>query len=543
MAESFTPEELELLEGLEDPDSPVSASDFYEWDEEVQREIVGLMLNDKYFVVQSMGLIKNQYFTNECHKIVVDIIYKHFEKYKVLPNKVQLTHQLKEVTAKKDPHIKVFYLGELNTVYEYYLPGIETREYYLDIITEFAKHVGFKNAMLKALKDLDSSKSPDWDKIESEVRASLAIDRNFDIGLDYFRSYEERYERMLKKRETGDYFVTAFDSINEALAGGGLARGEIGAAIGLPGTGKSIFLVNSALANLHRGKKVLYLSLEINDDKCAERFDAQFANPNPYGGGNTGITTKNLYERKDEVFESLQAYVSEKDDSKLMIIKQFPGGVMGLTELRAYYSQLGMSGFNPDLVVIDYVGEMKDYPGMPEWQSRQKIVRDLRSFAVEMNVCVLTAMQVDAKSREAVRLGGVIDDDNLADSKGQNRPLDALWSINQLNDERECNLARIFVIKHRDGKGRFNVHVEFDYGTLKMREISESKYKTIFSKHKNEKTVTVAQQMQKVDEMFSKKKKAAVSNFTGDAGYNGVEEPVTDPDIDPDLAAALAQQV
>jgi len=523
--EDLTDDEQKLLDQMENPDE--GGKDHYKWDEELQREILGLLLNDKYFLVQSMGLIKSSYFTNECHQYLSKIVFKHFDKYSILPSKSQMLHELKELVDHKETNIKVFYFSELNTVYEYYLPGVETRDYYLDRIINFAKGMSMKTAFGKCLEEFKKAPEEEttWVKIESIIRDAMSVDRNVDIGLDYFKTFEERYERMKLKKESGDYFVTGFKTIDDSLSGGGLSRGEIGSVVGLPGTGKSIFLVNACLANMHRGKKVLYLSLEIDMDKCAERFDAQFANPSPFGDGHSGVTIKNLYDKKELVFNSLREYVADKDDQRLLIVKQFPGGDMDMTKFRAYYSQLALVGFNPDLIIIDYVGEMKDYPGMPTWESRQKLVRDLRGFAVESKTCILTAMQPDGRSRETIKLGGVIDDDNLADSKGQNRPLDALWSINQLQDEKDCGLARIFVIKHRDGKSRFTTHVEFNYDTLKMREVSENKYKSTYTAYKNAKTTTVADQMAKIESIIpNSKKTAAIASFANDVGYNDVED-------------------
>jgi hypothetical protein len=203
--------------------------------------------------------------------------------------------------------------------------------------------------------------------------------------------------------------------------------------------------------------------------------------------------------------------------------------------LRAYYAQVVQEGFKPDLVIVDYIGEMQDYPGMPIHESRPKMVRDLRGFAVLEQICILTAMQpATGSSREVIKLGGVIDDDNTGDAKAQNRPLDAFWSINQLNDEKECGVARLFVIKHRDGKSRFISHIQFDYDTLKMRQISESKYKQTYLTHKNSKTVTIQDQMRKDSEtdrlnaVMNSKKTEAAMKFS-DPGYGDVEDAPEDP--------------
>jgi replicative DNA helicase len=533
--DDLTLEERNVLNDCKNPDG--ESAERYKWDEELQREIIGLLMNDRSFVLKTAGLIKPSYFTNEAHKLISKIIYKHFEKYNQIPNRTQLKYELTEAIENKDPKIKVFYYGELTNIAEYYVPGLDTTEYYLDKITNFAKGMAMKHAFKASLEEYNKAPEEEetWVRIEQIIREALSVDRNFDLGLDYFASFEERYERMQQKIIKGDYFITGFTEIDASLNGGGLGRGEIGSVIGLPGTGKSIFLVNAAIQNMHRGKKVLYISLEIDQDKCAERFDAQFANPEPFGDANTGIRTKNLYEKRCEVFDALRSYVSEKDDQRLLVVKQFPSGQLSLSGLRAYYAQAVQLGFRPDLLIIDYIGEMQDYPGMPIHESRPKMVRDLRGFAVQENICILTAMQpATGSAREAITLGGVIDDNNTGDAKAQNRPLDAFWSINQLNDEKECGLARLFVIKHRDGKSRFECHVQFDYDTLKMRQISKSKYNAIFGKYKNEKSVSVDEQMRKeaeVDRIMNSKKSADAMKFA-DVGYDNVEDaPAEEPSV------------
>jgi len=536
--DDLTLEERSVFEDLADPDA--ATPEKYKWDEDLQREIIGLLSHDRSFVLKTAGLIKPNYFANDAHKIFAKIIYRHFEKYNEIPNHRQLRYELGKEIELKDAKIKVFYFGELTNVMEHYVPGLDSTEYYLDKITSFAKGMAMKHAFKACLEIYNKAPEDEntFIKIDEIWEKARSVDRNFEIGLDYFCSFEERYERMQQKIIKGDYFITGFPEIDSALNGGGLGRGEIGSVIGLPGTGKSIFLVNAAIQNMHRGKKVLYISLEIDQDKCAERFDAQFANPEPFGDANTGIRTKNLYEKRCEVFDALRSYVSDKDDQRLLVVKQFPSGQLTVAGLKAYYSQAVQLGFRPDLLIVDYIGEMQDYPGMPIHESRPKMVRDLRGFAVQENICIMTAMQpATGTAREAITLGGVIDDNNTGDAKAQNRPLDAFWSINQLNDEKECAVARLFVIKHRDGKSRFQCHIQFDYDTLKMRQISESKYKTIFGKYKNEKTTTTQEHMRKEAEidqfnnLMSSKKSEAAMKFA-DVGYGDVEDaPAEEPPI------------
>jgi replicative DNA helicase len=245
----------------------------------------------------------------------------------------------------------------------------------------------------------------------------------------------------------------------------------------------SVSLVKSTVRNINRGKRVLYISLEMDQDKIAERFDTML----------TGVGINELKDRRDEVIMRLrQMQVLFKKESKelgdqRLFVKQFAAGSADVTTIRAFMSQLSLQGFKPDLVIIDYVGEFKDLPGMKKWESLQRIVRDLRGMAVEEKICILTAMQPNRAGRDAQN-DGFIDDSEIGDAFGQARPMDAIWSINMNKVEQECKVGRIFVVKHRHGKSRFSFHFQQDANTLDMVEISENSYRNILSSYQDKAT-------------------------------------------------------
>lgn len=495
MTEELTPEDKKILENLVDPN--IEVANQYQWDEEFQRNIIGMLLVDRFFLIQSLALVKPSYFINEVHRLVCKIVFDHFKKYKQVPAKTHIIQEVKDAIGKEEDKVKWHYMAELESVYEYYIPGLETRDYLTDKITDFAKSQSLRKAFRSCLDILKSTPDGDttWMKIRNILRDALIIDKKFETGLEYFQSFVERYARMGQEIEMGEVFTSGFPSIDAAFQSGGLTRGEMASWMGTSGVGKSLALVTAAVENIHKGKKVLYISLEMDEDKIAERFDAQFADPQ----GLYGVTIGNLLERKEIVCKALASYTADFEDPRLLVIKQFPAGTLDVAMLRAYYNQLGLYKFKPDLVIVDYIGEMKDFPGMPTWESRYRIVRDIRGFAVEEDVCVFTAMQPNRSAREAQKVdgfgSGVIDDENLADAFGQIRPLDACWSINQMQEEKEAGVARIFVIKHRHGKSRFLLHVEYDMDTLKMRQISLETYDQRWKKKRNEQEVRTTKAM------------------------------------------------
>jgi len=465
------------MDELKDPDAEQTVK--YNWDDDFQRHIIALLLADRVFLLQSMGLIRPSYFTNKVHSKICQMLFDHFDKYRAVPKRAFLVQEIKKQL--KDDKAQMYYLGELTTVYDYYEPGLDSREYLQDKIGFFAKIQAIKKAFHESLELIRTSPEEDeaWSKIHDLLREAMTVDKNFDIGLDYFESVRDRYARQTEEEESQEQFITGFESIDEVVK---LGRGEIGAFIADSGVGKSIALTGLASDNLSRGRNVVYVSLELDQDKVAQRFDAMLADQ-PIGI---------LHQVQNEVFTQLNK-IKEECDCQL-VIKQFPGGQCDVNNIRAYLSQLKLRGYAPDIVIVDYIGEMKDFPGIPTHESRYRLIRDLRGLAVEEQIAVYTAMQPNRGAKDAQEKDGVIDHTLLADSYAQIRPLDACWSINQNDIENKIDppVGRMYIIKHRDGKSRYLFPIEFDTKTLKIREVHWDTYKGRMSKYSDKAAKEVA---------------------------------------------------
>ena len=476
---NLTEKEIKQLESLTNPEDEVLNE--YKWNEDYQRQVLGMLLSDQWFLIQSKTLIKPNYFTNEAHKLICRKLFDFFERYKVRPSKIILNQEISDALADRDVKIREHYLNEFTVILDHYIPGLDTRDALLDKIANFAKVQALKNAFNESLDAL--KKAPDaektWVDIREKLKLALLVERDTDLGLDYFNTLEDRYDRMANAMQNGEVFTSGYEPIDNALAAGGTQRGEMYCFVGLSGTGKSRCLVVTASENIKRDKKVLYVSLEMDQDSIATRFDSLFTN----------IGTRFLIDSKDEAISLLKEQVADKEDNRLLIVKRFPGGTMDVNMLRAYYSQLVLNGFKPDVIIIDYIGEMKDAPGIPVHESIYRIVRDLRGFAVEEQVCVFSALQPNKSGREAQKAGGCIDDENLADAFAQIRPLDGCWSINQVQEEKDAGIARLFVIKHRNGKSRFVTWLKYDDNTLRVSSITRETFMALHKKAVAEKQV------------------------------------------------------
>lgn len=467
---------------LIDPDSKDDVS--FHWDEEFQRHIISLLISDRQFLLQSMDLVNPNYFTNKAHKTICKFLYEYFKKYMILPNK---TFVKEEINSKlKEDKSLAFYQAEVETLFDYFEPGLDSRDYLLDKISYFAKMQAFRRAFQEGLKLLDKNPESEetWQVIFDKMEDVITTSANFDIGTDYFKTMHERY---LEEDEVdlSEIFILGLPGIDLEINGGGYGRGQVISIIAGSGVGKSVMLQCITATNLCRGHKGVYITLELAEDKVAQRMDSIL----------TGLPIQNLYGEKEELFEKLSNLEGiDYEDKMPLVIKQFPPGVASVNTIRAYIAQLKFHGYDPDFVMVDYVGEMQDLPGMKTYESRERLVRDLRAVAVEEGLFIGTAMQPNRGSKQEQSGSKVenfnaqthIDDQHLADSYGQIRPLDGAISLNQNETEKSLGLGRGYVIKQRDGKSRYKIYLKFDEKCLRITEISRDVYMDILNKRKSE---------------------------------------------------------
>lgn len=453
------------LDGLSSPDEDDNNAK-YSWDVEFQRHIIALLMVDQQFLVQSIDLIKPTYFQDKAHRTVCKILFKMFKKYRMLPRRSILMEEVRKEL--KDDKAKLAHIGEITSLYDYFEAGLEARQYLSDKILYFAQIQAVQEAAQKMFRLLE--KEPDSEDSLVQVREiwrkALNVDRNYGIGLKYFETLQERYDRMREEDSGGEIFKTGKEGIDKEIKGGGYKRGEMITIIADSGVGKSVELTCIAAENIKRGKKVAYISLELSEDRVAERFDAIF----------TGYNIRNLYEYKDSIFESLGEIVEDKNDKNLIVVKHFPGKTADANTVRAYIQQLKFNGFVPDMVIVDYIGEMKFPAGVPKYEAMELAVAELRGLADEEQVFMATAMQPNRGSKEVQKIGH-LGQDNLGDSFGQVRPVDGAFSLNQNESEKAVQLGRMFVFKQRFGKSGYYIYVHFDSVSLRITEVSHDTYK------------------------------------------------------------------
>jgi len=427
----------------------------YQFSEKIQQGILYLVKSDPDFYQEIVTLIKPDYFEFPVHSKLFTIVKGYYEKYHKLPTDEFILEEARKETTRSENLSD--YDDELVRINNIDTSSVDNPEYFLDIIEKFARNEAMKQAISDGILLLKEDRV---DEIEPLVRKALTVSRNVDIGQEYFTSVSDRWLRMLTK-DSGKKYRTISPSLNNVLEGG-LGAKELAMVVAPPSVGKSLFLVNQAVESLMEGRKVLYISLEMSEDKIAQRFDSVM----------TLINQRKLSIKQKVLLERLEVFKNKFPGGNL-IIKEFPTGVATVSTIRSLLSQLqNFEGFVPDLLIVDYLELLGCNREGPEYQVQEMLARELRGLAVEHKMLVWTATQTN---RQGARVN-IITDAELGDSYGKFRTVDYAVSLNQSEEEFDEERMRCYVMKSRNGKTRFVTGVSIDYNTLSMSELTTNDY-------------------------------------------------------------------
>ena len=418
----------------------------YQFQESIQRGILYLAKSEESFLLQVMPMISAEYFEFPSHQKMYSALVEFYLKYKKIPTDDQLLEDVKGSLSATDSFGDL--KDEMVAINQLDERSIDNHDYYLDLVEEFAKEQAVKDAILKSV---DHLKKKNFGAIEDEVRNAFSINRNVDLGTDYFSGVRERWER-LNTASIVPKFRTPFETLNEALEGG-LAHKEMAMVVAPPGVGKSLFLANQAARSVLDGHNVLYVSLEMAEDRVAQRLDSIF----------TRIQQRELNKRVDDIEERLGIISKQWEQRGKLIVKEFPTKRLTVTGLRAFLNQLkNYQDFSPDVIIVDYLELMKTENDMAEYQSQERLAQELRGIASEYESLVWTATQTNREGKKV----NIITDAELADSYGKIRVCDLVFSINQTEQEFDQGSARLYLMKSRNGRARFVVPIGIDYSRL-----------------------------------------------------------------------------
>ena len=339
-----------------------------------------LILNDTY-TKKVLPFIKDDYFDSPSHKILFSTLSEYVNKFETTPEPNALKI---EVEKRRDISEEIY------KEVEQFLNNLDRDQYNEDWLIEttekWCKEKAIYIALMESVKIADGQdKTRTKDAIPSIMSEALGVCFDDHVGHDYIQDSDDRYDFYHKKEEKIPFDIEYLNKITK----GGLPNKTLNIALAGTGVGKSLFMCHMASSVLLQGRNVLYITMEMAEEKIAERIDANLLDI-PIQQLNSPLLTKEKYSSK-----LLQ--LKQKTQGKL-IIKEYPTASAHVGHFKALLNELSMKkGFSPDIIFIDYLNicASSRYKGtiVNSYTYVKAIAEELRGLAVEQNVPIVSATQ------------------------------------------------------------------------------------------------------------------------------------------------------
>jgi archaellum biogenesis ATPase FlaH len=332
-----------------------------------------------------LPFLKDEYFTDRTEKVIYDEILSFTNAYNSTPSVEAITLAIKDRRNLTNEEVEKC---------ETYLQEIEQsskteqktdNNWLIDKTEKFCQEKAIYNAVLNSISILDGKdKTNDKGAIPKILSDALAINFDNSVGHDYLEDSDGRFEYYHRTEERIPFDLDYFNKITK----GGLPKKTLNIALAGTGVGKSLFMCHVAAGAMSQGKNVLYITMEMAEEKIAERIDANLLN----------VSIDDLMQLPKDVYDKKVKRVKEMTTGKL-IIKEYPTASASAVHFRTLLNELNLKkNFVPDIIFIDYLNiccssRIKAGANVNSYTYVKSIAEELRGLAVEFAVPIVSATQ------------------------------------------------------------------------------------------------------------------------------------------------------
>ena len=398
----------------------------------IERTTLSNLVYNEPYARKVLPFIKPEYFSNRHERVVFEEINSFIEKYDNQPTVEALSIELdKRKDLTEDEFKSVVDIVET-------LSNAEVDMQWLVETTEkFCKDKAVYNAILSGIQIIEGKdKEHTAEAIPTILSDALSVAFDSNVGHDYVENGDERFEFYHKKEEKIEFDLDYFNRITK----GGLPQKTLNIALAGTGVGKSLFMCHMAASTLMQGKNVLYITLEMAEERIAERIDANLMN----------ITMDDLHELPKKMFTDRLSKIQTKTNGKL-IIKEYPTASAHTGHFRSLIKELALKkSFRPDIIFIDYLNicassRFKGNANVGSYFYIKAIAEELRGLAVENNVPIMSATQTTR--------GGYANSDigleDTSESFGLPATADLMFALISTEDLESLNQLMVKQLKNR----------------------------------------------------------------------------------------------
>jgi len=346
----------------------------------IEKTIFSNLIYNENYARRVLPFIKSEYFQDKTDRILFEEIYNFMDKYQAMATKETLSIELDN---RKDLNGTEF--QKVVEVIESLKDAEVDMQWLVTTTEKFCKDKAVYNAILSGIQIIEGKdREHTQEAIPSILSEALAVGFDQHIGHDYIENADERFEFYHKKEEKLEFDLDYFNRITK----GGLPNKTLNVALAGTGVGKSLFMCHMASSTLMQGKNVLYITMEMAEERIAERIDANLMN----------VSMEDLHNLPKAMFESKVEKINSKTNGKL-VIKEYPTASAHSGHFRSLIKELALKkSFSPDIIFIDYLNicsssRFKGNASVGSYFYIKAIAEELRGLAVETNLPIMTATQ------------------------------------------------------------------------------------------------------------------------------------------------------
>ena len=410
------------------------------------------LLTDEDYARRTLPYLKSEYFQDTNERVIYEELDKFINKYNALPSSEALTIEIDGRSNLNDQQFSDIsdYVGTLRS------NEVDDKEWLIQTTEKFCQEKAIYNAIMESISIIDGDGKRDKGAIPELLSDALAVSFDPNVGHDLFDQADARFDFYHRVEERIPFDIEYLNKITK----GGVPKKSLNIILAGTGVGKSLAMCHMASANLLDGKNVLYITMEMAEEKIAERIDANLLN----------VRLDELKELPKATYDKKLDRVRNKTTGKL-IVKEYPTASANVGHFRHLINELRLKkSFKPDVIYIDYLNicassRMKVGGSINTYTYIKAIAEELRGLAVEMNVPIWSATQT-------TRSGYSNSDVGLEDtSESFGLPATADFMIAIISTEELQNLNQVLVkqLKNRYGDPNTNKRFVVGIDRAKMR--------------------------------------------------------------------------
>lgn len=413
----------------------------------IEKQILQGLIHDEEYTRQVLPFLKQEYFVDIGDRTIFNVVTEYFEKYNALPTKSALSIELQQRSNVDEKTLT----SATQTVEGF--EDLTVDQWLVDQTESFCQDKAIYNAIMSGIEIIE--KTPDnKGQLPSLLQDALQVSFDNSVGHDFIEDADDRF-KFYKTIETK--VPWDLEMMNK-ITKDGLPTKTLNIILAGTGVGKSLFMCHCASANLSEGKNVLYITMEMAEERIAERIDANLLD----------VTLEQLNDLTESAYNKKMDRLKKRTEGKL-IVKEYPTATANANHFRHLLQELRTKkNFKPDVVYIDYLNicasfRLRGGLNAGSYAIVKAIAEELRGLAVEYNVPIISATQTNRQGFSSSDVGL----EDTSESFGLPATADFMVALTQTEELANLNQYQVKQLKNRYADPNF--HRKFIIGVDKAK--------------------------------------------------------------------------